>query len=362
MTSIHERVQAASAQNTNLLKTISETEYSVAAHQQATQYINALRKDIADHEDKLKEMNRHVDKEYADHKKFRDSHMKRLAFKLGGKKEKFQADASREEKEWLDAVATQLKTKQGLEHLNVNLADATKMSSEFRGVIELHNHAKSELDALYKSLFDGPTPDILEEDEREEDVARAENNYHTVALRLSTEKHARNILTEAEKFLAKALGDISDAESHATMDMWGVGGTFAEMAEHSALSQCQQHVSQVEQLISQAQRVQPAVQKIGDMRIAQMNFMSNVVFDNIFSDMHMRERIQESGNQLKAARTALQRELGASDRRRDDVRKELNALQGVLDKKRVELQDCRKAAFERAACLPGYTDEPPRYS
>ncbi|KAH7327530.1 hypothetical protein BKA65DRAFT_373843, partial [Rhexocercosporidium sp. MPI-PUGE-AT-0058] len=354
-----ERLQSASAQNTSLLKTISETEYSVSAHQQTNQYIGTLKKDIAAQEKKLAELNRHVDREYADHKKYRDSHMKRLAFKLGGRKEKFQADASREEKEWLDAVATQLKTNQGLDHLNLNLADAAKTSAEFKAIVDLHNHAKAELDALYKLIFDGPTPGIPDEDERERAVGIAETNYNNISLRLSTEKQARDILTEAEKFLQSALSEILDAESHATMDMWGIGGTFTEMAEHSALSQCQQHVSQVEQLISQAQRVQPAVQGIGDMRIAQMNFMSNVVFDNIFSDMQMRERIQESLKQLQAARTRLQRELGASDRRRDDIQKELDQLQVVLDRKRVELQDCRRRAFEEIAGLPEYSEEPP---
>merc|ERR1711964_709681 len=88
MTSIHQRLQSASAQNTSLLNTISETEYSVSAFQQSNQYIASLKKDIAAQEKKLGELNRHVDREYADHKKYRDSHMKRLAFKLGGKKEK----------------------------------------------------------------------------------------------------------------------------------------------------------------------------------------------------------------------------------------------------------------------------------
>ncbi|KAH6693368.1 hypothetical protein BKA61DRAFT_279489 [Leptodontidium sp. MPI-SDFR-AT-0119] len=362
MTSIHQRLQSASAQNTSLLKTISETEYSISAYQQSNQYISSLKKDIADQEKKLGESNRHVDREYADHKKYRDSHMKRLAFKLGGKKEKFQADASREEQEWLDAVATQLKTKQGLENLNSNLADATKTSAGFKAIVDVHNNATAELDALYKSIFDGPTPGIPDEDERERAVGNAETDYNNVSLHLSTEKQARDILTEAEKFLQRALEDILDAESHATMDMWGVGGTFAEMAEHSALSRCQQHVSQVEQLISQAQRVQPAVQRIGDMRIAQMDFMSNVVFDNIFSDIHMRDRIQESLKQLQAARTALQRELGASDRRRDGIKMELNALQAVLDRRRRELQECRKRAFESIAGLPEYSEQPPAYS
>merc|ERR1712230_342553 len=224
MTSIHQRLQSASAQNTSLLNTISETEYSVSAFQQSNQYIASLKKDIAAQEKKLGELNRHVDREYADHKKYRDSHMKRLAFKLGGKKEKFQA---------------------------------TRTNSEFSGVVDVHNNAEKELDALYKSIFDGPTPDIPEEDQKEHAVGQAEQNYNTVSLQLSTEKQARDILTDAEKFLKAAINDILDAENHASMDLYGFGGTWAEMAEHSALIKCQQNVSQVEQLITQAQRVQP---------------------------------------------------------------------------------------------------------
>merc|ERR1712093_462146 len=66
MTSIHQRLQSASAQNTSLLNTISETEYSVSAFQQSNQYIASLKKDIAAQEKKLGELNRHVDREYAD--------------------------------------------------------------------------------------------------------------------------------------------------------------------------------------------------------------------------------------------------------------------------------------------------------
>lgn len=255
-----------------------------------------------------------------------------------------------------------MKTKQGLEHLNSNLADATKTSSEFQSVVELHKTATKQLDTLYKSIFQGPTPEIPEEDVKEQAVQYAEQNYNNVALTLSTEKQTRDILAEAGKFLERAFRDIMDAESHATMDVWGVGGSFAEMAEHSALSQCQQHVSQTEQLVAQAQRVQPAVKSIGDMRIAQMNFMSNVVFDNIFSDLNMRDRIRDSIRQLKAARIGLQRELSASDRRRDDIQRDLDGLKADLDTTRVELQDCRKAAFERFANLPQYSEAPPGYS
>lgn len=351
MASVHEKVQAAAAQNSTLPNTISETEYSVSALQQSNAYIKDLRNEIAAQEKNLSTCNRRVDKEFKDHQKYRDSHMRRLAFKLGGKKEKFAEDASREEKEWLDAVAQQLKSKQSLEHLNVNLSDATNTNIEFKKSVDVHEKAKAELDALYKSIFDGPTPEIPEEDEKERAVAQAEERYNAAQLVLSTESQVRSILADADKSLKRAFAAVQEAESHATMDMWGVGGSFAEMAEHNALSQCQQHVSQVEMLMSQAQRIQPEVKRIGDMQIAQMDFMSNVVFDNVFSDMHMRDRIRESIGQLKKAQFCLQAELGASDRRRDLV--PVKELKGTLDEKRMELQNVRKRAFDMPPAYEG---------
>ncbi|CZR66408.1 uncharacterized protein PAC_16309 [Phialocephala subalpina] len=369
MATIREKLQSAAAENTKLSQTISETAYSISAHQQSENYVRDLKKQIAAQEKELKEVNRHVDKEYKDHQKYRDSHMKRLAYKLGGKKLKFEEEATREEKEWLDAVAMQLKAKKGLEALNTNLAEATKSSADLHAIVEVHNNARRELDALYKSVFDGPTPEMQEEDAKENEVKEAEQKFNAEQLRLSTEKQARAILGDADMFLNRAFVDIQDAKSSATMDAWGVGGTFTEMAENNALSRCQQHVSQTEMLISQAQRVQPAIRHIGDMRIAQMDFLSNVVFDNIFSNMAMRDRISDSMRQLTLAQANLQKEVAAEDVRVRDAQTEVDRAKSVLDTKREELQRVRAAAFERLANgeevgearPPQYAVEPPSY-
>lgn len=93
--------------------------------------------------------------------------MRRLAYEIGGKKDKFEADATREEKEWLDAVAQQLLSKKLLEHLNAKLAETTKKNAELYGVLRVRTVAGLELDALYKSIFGRPTPEIPEEDSKE---------------------------------------------------------------------------------------------------------------------------------------------------------------------------------------------------
>jgi Skp family chaperone for outer membrane proteins len=85
------------------------------------------------------------------------------------------------------------------------------------------------------------------------------------------------------------------------------------------------------------------------MRVAQMNFMTNVVFDNIFSDLQLRDRIKQSQAQLKMAQANLVAELQTSKERMTMIQTELNEAKAVLDQKRVELQQIRTVAFERLA-------------
>ncbi|KAE9367271.1 hypothetical protein N431DRAFT_429938 [Stipitochalara longipes BDJ] len=360
---IQDRLAAAASQNAQLLQTISDTSYATSEYQQTNKFIGDLKKEISLQEKKLREVNHAVDIEYSQHKKYRDSHVKRLAYKIGGKKDKFEADATREEKEWLDAVAIQLQTKKALEHLNAKLAEATKKNADVMDVLRIRTTAGLELDALYKSIFDGPTPEIPEEDQKEQEWLQAETNFNMAGVMLNTEKQAHDILVDADRFMNLAIRDIISARDASGYDCWGVGGVWTEMSENNSLVSCEQHVRQVEMLIMQAQRIQPAVRNISDMRVAQMNFMTNVVFDNIFSDLELRDRIKQSQSQLKMAQADLTAELQAARERTKVVQAEVNEAKAVLDQKRLELQQIRSVAFERLASEREMADlgAPPPY-
>jgi hypothetical protein len=348
-TTIRERLESAALQNGLLLQTISETSYATSEYQQTNKFIKDLRKEIALDEKNLAEVNRAVNIEYAQQKKYRDSHVKRLVFKIGGKKDKFEADATQEEKEWLKAVAVQIQTKKMLEHLNFKLAGAVKKNADLMDVMRVRTTAGMELDALYRSVFDGPTPEVPEEDEKEREWLRVETHFNTMGILLSTEEQAYDILVDADRFLSLAIRDIISARNASGYECWGVGGVWTEISESNPLASCEGHVRQVEVLITQAQRIQPAVRKIGDMSIAQMSFMTNVVFDNIFSDLQLRDRIKQSQAQLKIAQASLVAELQSSRERSRALQTEVDEAKAGLDQKRAELQQVRSSAYERLA-------------
>lgn len=275
--------------------------------------------------------------------------MRRLAYKLGRKKEKFAEEASKEEREWIDAVRIELLTKHNLEQLNSKLAAATKMSVELKDVAKVNQETKRELDDLYKSIFSGPTPDLPGEDEKERLTAEAERHFHDTQLRMSTENHAFSILKDADRFLSRALNDLASASDAATADVWGLGGTFADMAKDSKLSKAQESISQTQVLFSQAQQIQPQIQGIGKLDVPELRFMTDVVLDNIFSDLNAQDRIQESQVLLTQAKSRLVGELQMEGQRVEGVKTELGYAGSALNGRREELQMFRRRAFEEIA-------------
>ncbi|KAH6662303.1 hypothetical protein B0J14DRAFT_610771 [Halenospora varia] len=374
MTSMQDKIRAQASKNAELLNTLRETDYAVSGYPQSTDYLNGLKSEISLAEGTLRKASQTVAFEYADHQKYRDSHVRRIAYKLSGKKDKFADQASKEEKEWLDAVQVELQSKRALEELNSKLDEAKRTNRELQEVAAVHEATQKELGALYKSIFDGPTPDVPGEDEKEHAVRAAEAEFNDKQWKLSTENQTRGALQDANKFLINARRNIEEALDAATMDAWGVGGSFADMQKHSSLSRAQGHISQVEMLMSQAQRMNPGVGSIGKLDIAEMRFMTDVVFDNIFSDLNAKDRIKESKVRLEQAKAKLEGELQKATQRIKAVQQEVNHARSVLDGRRNELQDVRAAAFDSitsgasapaaapAEAPPGYSAEPPKYT
>ena len=68
------------------------------------------------------------------------------------------------------------------------------------------------------------------------------------------------------------------------------GGTFADMMERDALSQASVGISEALRHMDEARRLQPAITLLREIHIDMGHFVSDVMFDNIFSDMAQHDR------------------------------------------------------------------------
>ncbi|KAK3062227.1 hypothetical protein LTS18_004567 [Coniosporium uncinatum] len=346
--SIHERIAAAAPQNASLLSTLSNTDYAPSALKEHNSYIADLNKDLSTTAKQIASLESKVKKEYKEHEAYRDSKFKKFAHGLGGSKgkEKFAAKADKEEREFIEAWQAEREAKEKQKTLQERLNEANQSKAQLEADTKRHEQAQKELDALYNSIFAGPTPEFPEEDQKEYTLNQQRDAFTQAQSRANAEHHAVENLQGATRAMRQALASLDEARSHSTMDMFG-GGTLSDMMERNALSAAASAVQQVRWQVDSARKVSSQVQDVGPMDIAQGNFLGDVLFDNIFSDMAMHDKIKDSQAQVQRASQRLGQELERARGREGDLAKGYNAAKMRLEEARRGLQDERASAFQR---------------
>lgn len=363
------RIQEASARNTQLLHTLHETESAVPDLDAQKRYVDDLEQQFAEATKKLRELDEKRKRELKEHESYRDSVMKRFAYKIGGKAEKFEARAAKEEREYFDALQEEHQVDTTKKNLDTMLEDAKKVRLDLEARVKRHERAQKDLDNLYESIFHGPSPGFPEEDEKEAAKDAAVRAYQESRSNAEAEAQVVKILMRAQERLAGAMMSMEDALHASRRDIFG-GGTFADMMERNALSTADNLVHQARMMVQQAQRVSPHVQDLPRVQVSQGNLLGDVFFDNFFSDMAFHEKIQQSSLEVKRCARALNTDLGAAQQRHTTISRETDQKGVMVREARLQLQKAREAAFERTATqagvssvvAPPYEAPPPSYT
>ena len=211
-----------------------------------------------------------------------------------------------------------------------------------------HEQAQRDLDGLYNSIFEGPTPEFPEEDATERRVQTAAEACRSTRRWLESEQKAASLLNQAKVLLGTALRYMEDALDYSRWDMFG-GGTMADMMERDALHNSENQVHQAQMLVVQAQRYSSEVRALPEARISHGNLMGDVLFDNIFSDMEFHDKIKASREEVRRCATHLDYQIQQAGMRVQQGEVEITRLSQELSDARVALQKARESIFERLA-------------
>lgn len=124
---------------------------------------------------------------------------------------------------------------------------------------------------------------------------------------------------------------------------------MSDMMERSALARAEVSISEVKMLIEQARRFSPELRQLPPVQIAHGNIMSDVMFDNVFTDMQFHEKIKNSQLQVERASQDLNQQVTNAEQRYNDTRKQLDQRIKDLGNARVALQQVRQDVFSRTA-------------
>ncbi|KAI4867801.1 hypothetical protein F4820DRAFT_178065 [Hypoxylon rubiginosum] len=365
MATITTRIREAAPRNSELLAVLSETDHAPPALEHQRHYIGDLNNELSTTQKRIAALDKQRVKEFKEHKKYRDSVMRRFSYRVSGKIDKFEARAEKEEKEYFAVLQEERQAKEQEENLRNLRSKALEVQTDLEAEVNRHAEAQQQLDGLYDSIFQGPTPAFPDEDCSERNAEDALQAYHNSRVAMETELQVIRLLTEAKGRLFSALNYTEDALSHSRMDMFG-GGTFSDMMERNCLDNAENQVGQMLSLVRQAQRMSQNVQDLPTVNIAHGSLMSDVFFDNIFTDMAFHDKIKDSQAGLYRARNALLDQLALAKSRCGEAEQETNVHAAALKTAREELQKARERIFSRIAnsnanAQATFADEPPPY-
>ncbi|KAB5572576.1 hypothetical protein GE09DRAFT_677555 [Coniochaeta sp. 2T2.1] len=352
---IENKIRDAAGRNRELLNILAQTDHALPALEQQQRYVADLQNELAKITKRLTELGSTRRKELKEHENYRDSVMKRFAFKVSGKKEKFEQRAAKEERDYFEALQQEHQATETKKSIETLLAEAARVQKTIDADVARHNQAQRELDSLYDSIFKGPTPGFPEEDAKEKELAETAQQYHDARTKAEKEGQAVKILRDAQTSMANALRAMQEALRYSTRDMFG-GGSFTDMMERNALSQAEQRVAYARMLVDQARRFSPAIAQLPRVNIAQGSLMSDVFFDNIYTDMMFHQRIEQSTAEVQRCAMVLERELQAAANRQRELLAGVEAKVKRLEECRVALQKTRQGLFDRLG------EAPPPYS
>ncbi|KAJ4985620.1 hypothetical protein SVAN01_08895 [Stagonosporopsis vannaccii] len=345
MTSIQSKVHEAASQHAQLLQGLAETDQAPSQLQQQDAYLKDLKAQEGSTSKRVEDLRKKTNTELKDHVKYSESTFRRFAHKASGRKERFAEKAAKEEREYFDAMQEQKTAEDELAYIRQLKAEAEIQKQNFDRDTNRHNDLQKQLDELYNSIFAGQTPEFPDEDRKEEACNAASQQVQSIHQKLEKERHVLFLLRQTSTKLSEARSHLDDAHGMSQWDMFG-GGTMASMQKRSLLERAESSIQQVRMLQQQLQHVAPHLPSLGQLNIASGSIWGDVVFDNIFSDMEMHDKIKDSEAQVDRAGHKCGDMVRESEQREQRLLGDVRSANEQLKNARVELQKARETAFK----------------
>ncbi|KAJ6438260.1 alpha-L-fucosidase [Purpureocillium lavendulum] len=361
MADISAKIQDAAAQNSDLLRTLAETDHAPPDLEQHNRFLEELQAQLRASDARVKSLGAKRALELKEHKKYRDSSVRRFMYKAAGRRDRFAEKADKGERDYFEVLQRAHDEDKINAGLRAQAEQAQQAARELEAVAARNRDAQARLDALYHAIFAGPTPQFPDEDAAEQrcDVLLAA--YRGAREACEAEAAAARLLANGDALMRQGLQQIATALSYSRVDMFG-GGGFADMMERNALADADRSVMMARLQVSRAQKASPHVKELPGVNINHGHIFADVFFDNIFTDMAFHEEIKRGQAEMLRCANALRLELGAAQTRRDRFQGELARHEADLKECRIVLQEERRRVFDAVAALPPPPDEGPPIS
>ncbi|KAK5988344.1 hypothetical protein PT974_12495 [Cladobotryum mycophilum] len=160
---------------------------------------------------------------FKNHKSYRDSVGKKLVYTLLHKKDSFDNRVMQKEKEYHDALARRRKVEILLAELNDSRAALLDEAKTLEEQVKRHSAAHGEIDKMYATIFDGPTPGFPDEDEQESRHQQAKTAHSTKTVSLKATVRGVMIVQAIKVAIQRAAFEASRASLESRSSLLDTG-------------------------------------------------------------------------------------------------------------------------------------------
>lgn len=308
---------------------ISASAYAVPALKEEKGHINMLDRKLARLRENIAELDQKREAGLRRHASYRDSVVKKLAFRLRGRADEFAARAQRGQEDYYQVLRGEQQAKEAERRLVMERDEALATRNGLEGVLAQRAEAQGRLDELHNGIFGGPTPGFPEEEELEQRV-RGAHSMHQSA-RDKVDADARNVacLKNARGRMVAALDKIREALK---------GGQLASLStEQRWLESANQELRSAQRIMLKAASSSQDVLSV-PLANTRLELIGSGASDDPLSRMAFHGKIRYWRDEIEAVLVLLNKEL---DTARSGCRQSRMAMESELEALEAAREDLR---------------------
>ena len=238
---------------------------------------------------------------------------------------------------------------EGLEkQVSTQQNDITSLAKHIADLKNLNLRLTQNKEALVKLIYQttNGVPDPTE-NKLEKDLQNQIKMLNPLQAQLNNKQRVLNCLKSAYTDLDNAYNQLQGASSNNNWDMFMGGGMILDSIKHSQMSGARDAVNRAHQNIDMARSLDPQLPGI-DAFVQDFSLFFNIMFDNIFTDWNIQNKINNSLNSVANSLSELDNTISKVQLDIDRVYKEFSSIDSHIAGIREDLLKQRTRMIEDA--------------
>ncbi|KAH6893170.1 hypothetical protein B0T10DRAFT_267124 [Thelonectria olida] len=344
MGDIETQIKAVGLKHSELVRLLAEIEDVRPALKEQEVALTDLKSQKTESDLKLENLDESRKTHLREHGKYRNSFMRRLLYKAGGKQDMFAEKKEKEQRDYLDAVQQAQEEQDVNWKLKEEMDKAQKKHQALESTVQRRSILQKQLHELHESIFAGPTPGFPKEDAKEATVKECVGIFRRVKAQDETQATAVKVLDEASQAMTFALNHLDQALRHrraAALQSSLVQNDFEATA---AVRLAEQGVQCAKEKVTQ---LPPSVAVLPKVSIEMSSMKASDALDRLLGELSLQVELERGREDAARCAVAINDGLEQARMRKRALASELRRAEGEVEKAKLDLQKERQRIFKK---------------